>query len=96
MSTTTDSAPTIPSAPVPSNKEKTDIARSAVRRWITYAAAAFVFGVGTVMIAGLAVFGGEKGVDAAKDLFTVILPIGTGVITYWFAGRSHEKTREQT
>ena len=63
---------------------------------MTYTAAAFVFGGGTVMIIGLISFGGTSGIDAAKDLFTAILPIATGVITFWFAGRSYEKARQQT
>ena len=96
MNTTAAAAPSGPAAPEAPTKEKTDAARSAVRRWVTYIAAAFVFGGGTVMIIGLIIFGGETGISAAKDLFTAILPIGTGVITFWFAGRSHEKAREQT
>ena len=82
MNTTAAAAPGSPAAPEVSTKEKTDAARSAVRRWVTYIAAAFVFGGGTVMIIGLISFGGETGVSAAKDLFTAILPIGTGVITF--------------
>ena len=96
MNTTADNTPGSTTPPTPSTKEKMDSARSAVRRWVTYIAAAFVFGGGTVMIIGLVIFGGENGISAAKDLFTAILPIGTGVITFWFAGRSHEKAREQT
>ena len=83
------------SAPKATITEKTNSARSAVRRWVTYIATAFVFGGGTVMIIGFVIFGGETGIAAAKDLFTAILPIGTGIITFWFAGRSHEKAREQ-
>ena len=96
MSTTEKDAAAHAAAPGPSHKEKTDSARSAVRRSVTYIAAAFIFGVGTFMIIGLVAFGGENGIAAAKDLFTTILPIGTGVITFWFAGRSYEKAREQT
>ena len=96
MNTPAEDAPAAPAAPSSSHKEKTDSARSAVRRCVTYVAAAFVFGGGTVMIIGLVAFGGGDGIDAAKDMFTAILPIGTGVITFWFAGRSHEKAREQT
>lgn len=32
----------------------------------------------------------------AQDVFNVVLPVGTAIITYWFAGRSAEKTAEQT
>ena len=95
MNTTADNTLAVPSAPNPTITEKINSARSAVRRLVTYIAAAFVFGGGTVMIIGLIIFGGETGIAAAKDLFTAILPIGTGVITFWFAGRSHEKAREQ-
>ena len=62
--------------------------RSLVRQVVTYSAALFVFVGGGIMIITLAVYSGEDGIDAAKDLFTAILPIATGVITYWFAGRA--------
>ena len=65
--------------------------RSEVRVYVTYLAAAFVFLGGGIMIA-VALFTHQG--DLAKDLFFTILPIGTGVITFWFAGRSAEKIRE--
>lgn len=74
-----------------SAKEQLDSKRSAVRLWVTYIAAAFVFGVGAAMIGGLAIWGGDAGRTTAKDMFMAILPVGTAVVTYWFAGRSAEK-----
>ena len=82
-------APTTPATP--SEKERMDSRRSAVRLWVTYIAAAFVFGVGTLMILWFTIRGGDNGATSAKDLFVTILPVGTAVVTYWFAGRSAEK-----
>ena len=65
--------------------------RSKVRIWVTYIAATFVFGVG----AGIIVYAMIVDIpDLAKDTFNVVLPIGTAVVTYWFAGRSAEKATE--
>ena len=94
MNTTADGTPAKSTPPELSTKEKLDSRRSAVRRWVTYIAAIFVFGVGGLMIAGLAIWGGKDGITTAKDLFTAILPIGTAIVTYWFAGRSAEKARQ--
>ena len=66
--------------------------RSRVRVRITYAAAAFVFGGGALVIAYALLV--KKDINFARDIFSLILPIGTGVISYWFAGRSHEKATE--
>ena len=65
--------------------------RSKVRMYVTYGAAAFVFLVATAII----LFDLVKGnAAAAKDTFTTVLPVATAVVTYWFAGRSAEKTIE--
>lgn len=69
--------------------------RSRVRIWVTYMAAAFIFGVGSIIIGYDLFFAGGKP-ETAKDTFNIILPIGTAVVTYWFAGRSAEKAREST
>ena len=63
--------------------------RSQVRVWVTYIAAFFVFFGGALLIAYYALFTDE--VNLAKDIFLAILPIATGVVTFWFAGRAHEK-----
>ena len=65
--------------------------RSKVRMYVTYGAAAFVFLVATAII----LFDLVKGnAAAAKDTFTTVLPVATAVVTYWFAGRSAEKSVE--
>lgn len=67
--------------------------RSMVRMYVTYIAAAFVFGGGAALI----LYGILDDKDTfAQDVFNVVLPVGTAIITYWFAGRSAEKTAEQT
>ena len=67
--------------------------RSKVRVNVTYGAAAFVFIGGAAIIAYGII---TKDSDLAKDTFNVVLPIGTAVITYWFAGRSAEKVAENS
>ena len=65
--------------------------RSMVRMLVTYIAALFVFaGGGMIIVYGL----WKNEIDLAKDTFNVVLPIGTAVVTYWFAGRSAEKATE--
>ena len=65
--------------------------RSKVRMYVTYGAAAFVFLVATAIILYDLIKGDAA---AAKDTFTTVLPVATAVVTYWFAGRSAEKTIE--
>lgn len=65
--------------------------RSAVRIRVTYLAAIFVF-FGSGAIIAYALWKGDT--TLAKETFNVVLPIGTGVVTYWFAGRSAEKVAE--
>lgn len=67
--------------------------RSMVRMYVTYIAAAFVFGGGAALILyGIL----DDKHTFAQDVFNVVLPVGTAIITYWFAGRSAEKTAEQS
>lgn len=70
-------------------EERLEVIRSRVRRWVTYGAAAFIFGVGAVLIGLLLLVRKDAlgDVQAAKDLFLAILPLATSVITYWFATR---------
>ena len=58
--------------------------RSAVRVRCTYAAAFFLFGVGSGIVGYLLHAGKEV---AAKDVFFGILPVAAAVVTYWFATR---------
>ena len=70
-------------------KEIRESRKSWVRIWVTYAATLYVFGVSTILIVA---FLWPNGIDdgdlaAAKDIFMMVLPVATGVITYWFASR---------
>lgn len=73
-------------------------AKSRVRVYVTHLAAIFVFGGGALMILALGadwVKADKANVVAMKEVFMTILPIATGVITYWFADRAASKTREE-
>lgn len=67
-----------------------DLARrkSQVRVLVTYFAALYVFIGAIILIIGALVC---DDITAAKDVFLSVLPIATGVITYWFADRSRGK-----
>lgn len=70
-----------------------DVVRSFVRICVTYIAAAYAFiGSGALIWWVLTTedFNKDK-FDAAKDLFMLVLPVATGVITYWFASRDKKK-----
>ena len=62
--------------------------RAAVRVIVTYAAAAFVFLGGGILMVCL--YHGEK-TEEALDLFHVILPVAAAIISYWFAGRNNAR-----
>ena len=66
--------------------------RNWVRVWVTYGAAIYVFVGSTLLIIGAL---WTKSLDAAKmssakEIFTMTLPVATGIITYWFASRRPE------
>ena len=65
--------------------------RSRVRVIVTYWAALYIFG-GSVALIILALYGrlNADNFDVVREIFTMSLPIATGVVTYWFA------TRQQT
>ena len=70
-----------------------NIMRSFVRICVTYISAGFAFGGGGYLIYWTLTtdeFDQDK-FDAAKDLFMLVLPVATGVITYWFASRDKKK-----
>lgn len=72
----------------PSNRtpqEQIDLRRSWVRVVVTYCAMGFVFLVSPVLM-GVLIYKGEN--DKALTLFNTILPVATGVISFWFATRS--------
>ncbi len=70
-----------------------DVMRSFVRICVTYIAAGFAFGGGGLLIYWILTTEefDETKFNAAKDLFMLILPVATGVITYWFASRDKKK-----
>ena len=77
---------------------KRQLAKSRVRIWVTHFAAAFVFGGGGLLVLALGagwVSAGDANVSAMKEVFMTVLPIATGVITYWFADRAASKHRLQ-
>ena len=69
--------------------------RSAVRRWVTYTATFYTFGGSATLIAALWVDGLDEGkLKIAKEVFYTVLPVATGVITYWFASRKPSEKPE--
>ena len=68
--------------------------RSRVRMWITYGAGLFLFGGGAAFIACLIWVTNEKILDVAREVFAILVPIATGVITYWFADQRSEGADE--
>ena len=62
--------------------------RSNVRRYVTYIATFYVFIGSAMLIASLWIekLDAEK-LEIAKEIFYTVLPVATGVITYWFATR---------
>ena len=73
----------------PTAKERIEERRSLVRVWVTYAAATYAFaGSGILIVAALSFKTLDVAMlNAAKDLFMTVLPVATGIITYWFASR---------
>lgn len=65
-----------------------DERKSRVRVWVTKAAATWVFVGSAAIVAALWIeeLDADK-LQAAKDIYMTVLPVATGVITYWFASR---------
>ena len=62
--------------------------KSRVRVWVTKAAAIWVFLGSAVLVAALWIEDLDANkLQAAKDIYMTVLPVATGVITYWFASR---------
>lgn len=77
----------------PSTKERIEERRSRVRVYVTYAATIYAF-VGSGILIASALW--ADALDAAKlttakDVFMTVLPVATGIITYWFASRKSEE-----
>ena len=69
--------------------------KSFVRIGITIVAAAYLFIGSAYLIYVFFVFEGDKlteGMKQALTIFNTILPIATGIITYWFAARSNKSS----
>lgn len=71
-------------------EEKLQLKRSGVRIHVTKLAAWFVFVITSVLVA-IALW--KDDFTAAKDLFLTVLPVATGIITYWFADRSGKRNQ---
>ncbi len=69
-------------------KNELEKGRSKVRIRVTYAATGYIFLGALILIAGALYYKRADGFVLAKDIFLAVLPVATGVITYWFATRS--------
>lgn len=69
--------------------------KSRVRVGVTYWAAFYIFG-GSAILIGLALAEvlDDDNFDNVREIFTMVLPIATGVVTYWFATRQQGKQEE--
>lgn len=67
-------------------------ARSQVRISVTYMAALFLFGGGTLFILFLLY---KKRTSDAIDLFNIILPVTTTIIAFWFGTRGVSKDEQR-
>ena len=85
----------------PDYDAKRKVMRSRVRVSVTYAAGIFVF-VGGLFLMVVAGFGwlvdksGNPAFTNAKDIFMMVLPIATGILTYWFAERAATKGKTES
>lgn len=70
------------------SQEIIDQRRSLVRVIVTYGAAIFIFLITPILI-GILIWREKH--DQAINLFNIIVPIATGVISFWFANRSGTK-----
>ncbi|MCY3673897.1 MAG: hypothetical protein OXH65_05755 [Paracoccaceae bacterium] len=68
--------------------------RSKVRVLVTYAAAVFIFLGGPLLLilpVIASMYNPERDftaiIAACKDVFVIILPIATGIVTHWFVSR---------
>lgn len=85
--------------PPESVEERLELRRSHVRIAVTHGAAWFLFGGGALLIGWLIVDGCETangdtmnfGCRQGVDMFQMLAPIAASIVTFWFAGRTHEK-----
>ena len=76
-------------------QEKIENRRSLVRVIVTYGAGLYIVIGSIVLIVADALVEGEK-LATAKEIFTLVLPVATGIITYWFASRRPSEAGENT
>ena len=77
----------------PPAKERIEERRSRVRVYVTYAATIYTF-VGSGILIASALWADTLDaakLTTAKDVFVTVLPVATGIITYWFASRKSEE-----
>ena len=68
--------------------------RSMVRVWVTRIAALYIFGGSAALIATLWIFdANDARANVSKDIFMAVLPVATGIVTYWFANRAASQTQ---
>ncbi len=75
--------------------DRIKLRRSKVRVVVTYGAAAFLFLGGALFIGYLVLYPAEKEavtLTLAKEIFFVLVPVATSIVTFWFAGRRGEDT----
>jgi len=70
------------------SQEIIDQRRSLVRVIVTYGASTFIFLITPILI-GILIW--REKYDQAINLFNIVVPIATGVISFWFANRSGTK-----
>lgn len=79
-------------------EDRIKLRRSRVRMWVTYGAAWFLFGGGALFVGYLAwnpvtevPDGQVNNLATAKEIFFVLVPVATSIVTYWFAARRSEE-----
>lgn len=71
---------------------KREDSKSAVRRWVTYLAAGYVFlGAGGLIVAALTSSVTPQEFAIAKDVYVSGMSIASMVIGWWFAKRDEER-----
>lgn len=72
--------------------------KSNVRIWITYGAGVYIF-LGSILLMLYGICNKETNTEnfrITKDIFMLVFPIATGIITYWFSTRSNRRNDNGT
>ena len=73
-------------------KERNEERRSKVRVRVTYGAALYIFVGSLILIIAFAFCEIDKDkLGLAKEVFTMVLPVAAGIVTYWFASRKPDE-----